>query len=248
MAAPGSPGVVLIVGCGGIGGAAAARLARDGYALAVADAVPHKVEDAARTLGAGGTAVLSLTADARDEGQVQGVVDATLARFGRLDALVTTVGAAEKVAVADMTLVEWNDLLTLNLTSQFLTARAVLPVMRRQRSGSIVAVTSNLAWGEPGRAHYAAAKAGIIGFVRSLALEVAADGIRVNALAPGLTLTQRIIDNTPQSDIDARLPSIPLGRLGAAEDQAEGIAFLVSPASRYVTGQVLHVNGGSLMP
>jgi NAD(P)-dependent dehydrogenase (short-subunit alcohol dehydrogenase family) len=97
-------------------------------------------------------------------------------------------------------------------------------------------------------AHYAAAKAGIIRFVRSLALEVARDGIRVDAYAPGCTHTQRIVDNTPPEIIEANARSIPMGRLRLPEEQADGIAFLVAPASRYVTGQVLHANGGWLMP
>src|SRR5262249_10312458 len=209
-----SAGVVLVVGVGGIGAATAARLARDGYALALADNVAARAEGAATTLERAGARVLPLTVDATDEAQVRAMVAATAERFGQIDALVTTVGGAEQVAVADMTLRQWTDMLTFNLTSQFLTARAVLPVMRRQQSGSIVAVASNLAWGKAEMAHYAAAKAGIIGFVRSLALEVARDGIRVNAYAPGLTHTQRIVDNTPAEVIEANARSIPMGRLG----------------------------------
>ncbi len=203
MAAPEGPGVVLLVGVGGIGAATAMRLARDGYALALADNVAARAEQTAATLERAGTPVLPLTVDATDEGQVEAMVAAAVERFGQLDALVTTVGGAERVAVADMTLREWTDMLTFNLTSQFLTARAVLPTMRRQQRGSIVAVASNLAWGKAEMAHYAAAKAGIIGFVRSLALEVARDGIRVNAYAPGFTHTQRIVDNTPAAVIEA---------------------------------------------
>ncbi|HEY7060199.1 MAG TPA: SDR family NAD(P)-dependent oxidoreductase [Chloroflexota bacterium] len=243
-----SAGVVLLVGVGGIGAATATRLARDGYALALADNVAARAEQSAATLEQAGTPVLPLTVDARDEGQVAAMVAATVDRFGQIDALVTTVGGAEQVTVAEMTLRQWTDMLAFNLTSQFLTARAVLPVMRQQQRGSIVAVASNLAWGKAGMAHYAAAKAGIIGFVRSLALEVAGEGIRVNAYAPGFTHTQRIVDNTPAAVIEANARSIPMGRLGLPEEQADGIAFLVSPASRYVTGQVLHVNGGWLMP
>src|SRR5262249_53544691 len=186
--------------------------------------------------------VLPLTVDACHETQVAAMVDAVLRRFGRIDAIVTTVGGAEKGLVADMSLAEWNDLLALNLTSQFLPARAVLPAMRRQRGGSIVAITSNLAWGGAGRAHYAAAKAGIIGFVRSLALEVAPDGIRVNALAPGLTRTERVLHDTTLEAIEAQGRAIPLGRLGQPEDQAEAIAFLAGPASRYMTWHGLQVN------
>jgi 3-oxoacyl-[acyl-carrier protein] reductase len=240
--------VALIVGGGaGIGAATAARLGRDGYALAVADLVPERARAVVDDLERGGVPALALTADATDEAQVQATVNETLAQFGRIDGLVTTVGGSRPLLVAEMSLAEWTRMLTVNLTSQFLTARAVLPAMQRQKSGSIVALASGQAWGEARRADYAAAKAGIIGFVRSLALEVASDGIRVNAVAPGMTLTERILNMMGPEEIAQRTSRIPLGRAGEPEDLADVIAWFVSPESRYVTGQVLLVNGGSLM-
>jgi 3-oxoacyl-[acyl-carrier protein] reductase len=240
--------VALIVGGGaGIGAATAARLARDGYALAVADLAAERARDVVDNLERAGAPALALALDATDETQVQATVDATLARFGRVDGLVTTVGGSRPLLVSEMSLAEWTRMLTVNLTSQFLTARAVLPAMQRQRSGSIVALSSGQAWGEARRADYAAAKAGILGFVRSLALEVAGDGIRVNAVAPGMTLTERILNMMGPEEIAQRTGRIPLGRAGEPEDLADVIAWFISPASRYVTGQVLLVNGGSLL-
>jgi 3-oxoacyl-[acyl-carrier protein] reductase len=116
-----------------------------------------------------------------------------------------------------------------------------------RRSGSIVALASGQAWGEARRAVVGAAKAGIIGFVRSLALKMAGDGIRVNAAAPGMTLTERILNLVGPEEIAKRTSRIPLGRAGEPEDLADVIAWFISPASRYVTGQVLLVNGGSLL-
>ncbi|HEY7060175.1 MAG TPA: SDR family NAD(P)-dependent oxidoreductase [Chloroflexota bacterium] len=240
--------VALLVGGGaGIGAATAARLGRAGYALAVADLAVERARAVVDDLERAGAPALALAVDATDEAQVQATVDETFARFGRIDGLVTTVGGSRPLLVSDMSLAEWNKMLTVNLTSQFLTARAVLPTMQRQRGGSIVALSSGQAWGEARRADYAAAKNGIIGFVRSLALEVARDGIRVNAVAPGMTLTERVLNMMGPEEITQRTSRIPLGRAAEPADLADVIAWFLSPESRYVTGQVLLVNGGSLL-
>jgi 3-oxoacyl-[acyl-carrier protein] reductase len=242
--------VAMVVGGGaGIGAATARRFAERGTAVVVVDQVEDRahacVKDVAR-LGAQG---LAIGGDATSESDVAAAVERTMSSFGRIDALVNCSGGLlTRSNVEDMTLGDWTDAVALNLTSLFLASRAVLPAMKARGSGAIVGISSEYAWGKAGAAHYAAAKAGVLGFVRSLAREVAADGIRVNAVAPGIIGTERILGELTSEAIAARTATIPMDRFGEPSDAADAIVFLAGPASGYITGQVLHVNGGSLTP
>lgn len=240
--------VALIVGGGsGIGEATAHRLKTAGYALAIADLIPERAEAAANAFAAAGVPSLAITADVADEGQTHAMVEAVMNRFGRIDFLLNCAGGSKVTPLEEMTLEAWSTVIAANLTSLFLTSREVLPAMKQQRRGSIVGISSIFGWGVKNRAHYAAAKAGIVGFVRSLALEVAAEGIRVNAVAPGLIGTERVIGNTSPAGIAEREAIIPMHRIGQPGEVADVIAFLASDAASYVTGQVIHINGGELL-
>src|SRR5579862_3509250 len=170
--------------------------------------------------------------------------------LGGLDGAVLAAGAAPRGNALEMSLEEWEATLRLNLTGTFLSAQAAARLMvANGRGGSIVTYSSGLGLqGDANRPHYAASKAGIIGLSKSLALRLAQDRIRVNAVAPGLTLTPPVMAHQTPDELAAAAKEVPLGRLGQPEDIAAVVCFLVSDASFYVTGQTLHVNGGALLP
>ena len=242
--------VVMVIGGGaGIGAATARRFGDEGAGIVVVDNLGDRARALADELSSAGVAALALRGDATVEVDVQSVVEQAMARFGRIDALVNCSGGLlTRSRVATMTLGDWQEALASNLTSLFLSCRAVLPAMQAQGSGSIVAVSSEYAWGKAEAAHYSAAKAGMLGFIRSLAREVAEDGIRVNAVAPGIVGTSRVLAELTPTAVAERERTIPMGRFAAPEEAADAIAFLASERAGYITGQVLHVNGGSLMP
>ena len=204
--------------------------------------------DAAQALVAElGDRVLALHSDVTDEAQVDQAYSRVLDRFGAIDAVVANAGGLlQRVKCVDMTLEFWNQAQALNLTSAFLSCRAALRHMLPRRSGSIV-IMSSLAGhdgGGPGASHYGAAKGALLSYTRALAKEVGPDGIRVNAIAPGLIAT-RFHDqfNTPQGRA-AGVERTPLRREGKAEDVANTALYLNSPAADFITGEVIEVNGG----
>lgn len=240
--------VALVVGGGaGIGRATASRLARDGYALAVADLDGDRADAAAAELQAEGAQATAFRANVVDEQQTDDLVASVVEHFGRIDSLVSCAGLQVSTPFEDISLQLWNDVISSHVTSLFLLSRAVIPSMRRQGGGGIVGISSIYAWGIANWTHYSAAKGAILGFVRSLALEEAEHGIRVNAVAPGLIGTSRVRERRTPESIRERATRIPVGRIGEPEEVAETIGFLLSPAASYITGQVIHINGGELL-
>jgi 3-oxoacyl-[acyl-carrier protein] reductase len=247
---PSLAGQVALVtgGSRGIGRAIALRLARDGAAVAVN--YVRQEAAAAQTVGAieaeGGRA-FAIQFDVADAPGVATGVDAVVERFGRLDVLVNNAGVAVDGLVLRYKESDWARVLGTNLTGVFLCTKAALRPMVRARYGRVVNLTSVVAeMGNAGQAPYAAAKAGAIGFTRSVAREVASRGITVNAVAPGFIdseMTATLTD--PQRTAYTTL--IPAGRLGAVDEVAAAVAFLASPEAAYVTGHVLDVNGGLYM-
>jgi 3-oxoacyl-[acyl-carrier protein] reductase len=246
--------VALVTGAArGIGAAVAAKLAALGHAVVLADVIGEVEATAARLRGAGGEA-RAIRLDVADPAQVAALPQALGAWWERLGIVVNNAGISPKVEgrprrIREMPLEEWNRVLAVNLTGAFLVSQACIPPLRARRWGRIVMMTSQAARtkSQVAGAHYAASKAGLMGFARSLAMELGPDGITVNSVAPGRIDTP-MARGAASGMNEAFLAQIPLGRLGTPEDVAEVVAFLASDAAAYLTGATIDVGGGSFMP
>ena len=230
----------------GIGQAIAQMLAARG-AVVVAAA---RGENAAATVAAiqesGGRAELAAV-DVSDSASVEAMVSATLERHGRVDILVNNAGIARDQLMLRMKRDDWDQVIATNLTGAFTCVQAVLKSMVKQRSGRIISISSVVGqMGNAGQANYAASKAGLIGFSKALAREVASRNITVNVVTPGLVATDMTKTITDKAQADWA-SAIPLGRLGTADEIAAAVCFLASDEAAYITGQVLAVNGGMYM-
>lgn len=242
--------VALITGGGnGIGRAVAHRLAAAGMTVVAADYDHAAAEEVRREISAAGGHADALAVDVTVAREVKAVVSDVAERFGRIDVLANIAGGSFYTKrVEEFTWAEWQKVIDTNLKGTFLMCREVTPIMQKQKSGRIINTASNYGvTGSALRAPYSAAKAGIIAFTKSLALELAPDGIRVNTVAPGPTDTPRVMEKeTPEARRQRWYSSIPLGRTGKPEDLAELYYFLTTPESAAVTGQLFHCNGGLL--
>ena len=240
--------VAIITGSSrGIGKAAALALAEQGSKVVVNYA---RSSEAADTVVAdiekiGGEA-LALQADVSKADQVNAMVKATMDKFGRIDVLVNNAGITRDALLLRMKPEDWQAVIDLNLTGVFLCTRAVSKIMLKQRSGRIINISSVAGlMGNPGQANYSAAKAGVIGFTKTIAKELAPRGVTANAVAPGFIATDMTEDLKNTEEI---LKYIPLGRYGQPEEVAGLIRFLAAdPAAAYITGQVMNVDGGMVM-
>ncbi len=239
--------VAVVTGAGrGIGRAVALSLAQAGARVVVNSTGQTAASVAAEIKAAGGQGV-AVVADIRSPLEATRLVEATLAEYDRLDILVNNAGINRDRLVMRMSDEEWGDVLRVNLTGVFLCTRAVLKAMMKQRWGRIINMTSVVGLtGNAGQANYAAAKAGIIGFTRSVAREVALRGITVNAIAPGFIETD-MTRQIPEGPREELLKRIPLGSAGTPADVAAAAVFLASEGAKYITGQVLSVDGGMVM-
>jgi NAD(P)-dependent dehydrogenase (short-subunit alcohol dehydrogenase family) len=244
--------VALITGGGGgIGGAVARRMAAAGMAVVIADYDHAAAEQVAAEIKSSGGRAEALSVDVTQAREVKALVTDVAQRFERIDALANIAGGSFYTKrIEEFTWAEWKRIMDVNLKGTFLMCREVAPVMRKQKSGCIVNTASN--YGVTGaalRAPYAAAKAGIITFTKSLALELAPDGILANTVAPGPTDTPRVMEHeSPEARRQRWTSSIPLGRTGRPQDLAEMYYFLTTPGAAAITGQTFHVNGGVVMP
>ena len=235
--------VAIVTGSArGIGQAIALKLAEVGATVVVNDV--DNAEPVAEEIRAMGQQSLAVLADVSSSPDANRLVDTAVSTYGRVDILVNNAGITRDQLVMRMTDEDWDNILRINLKSAFLCTRAVIRHMMKQRWGRIISISSIVGVvGNAGQANYASAKAGIIGFTRSIAKEVASRGITANAIAPGFidtAMTQKLDENQRQ-ELKNR---IPVGYIGSPRDVAEAVAFLASEEARYITGQVLGVDGG----
>lgn len=243
--------VVLVTGSSrGIGAEIAVLAGAAGATVAVHyHSSPDGAERTVARVRATGSVAEAFGADLADGDAAEALVGRVAARFGRLNALVNNAGRTQVGPFAALTPAEWDAVLATDLTAAFRTCRAAVPVMLGQGGGSIVNVASRLGqMGIGGTAAYSAAKAGLIGFTRSLARELGPLGIRVNAVAPGMTITEMTMELANSEEGRRRLADMPLGRYGRADEVAESVLFLLSDRAALFLGQTLNPNGGGYMP
>jgi 3-oxoacyl-[acyl-carrier protein] reductase len=238
--------VAIVTGSGrGIGKAIAMKLAENGATLVindVGDSAP--AEQTVTEIKNMNRQAMAIMADVSSSADVTKMMETAIAAYGKVDILVNNAGITRDQLTMKMTDEEWDKVLAIDLKSVFLCTRAVLRPMLKQRSGRIISMSSVVGIiGNAGQANYAAAKAGIIGFTKTIAKEVASRGITVNAVAPGFIDTP-MTQVLPEERKQTLMNNIPLGYLGTPRDIAETVAFLASEEARYITGQVISVDGG----
>jgi 3-oxoacyl-[acyl-carrier protein] reductase len=240
--------VAIVTGGGqGIGRAIALDLAENGVDVVVADINLETAEVAAAEAAVAGSTPLAFELNVADAKNVEALVEKVLEKYGRIDYLINNAGITRDTLMMRMGDDAWQAVIDINLTGTYLCSKAVLRAMMKQRDGRIVNISSVVgAMGNAGQANYAASKAGVVGLTKSLAREVAARGITVNAVAPGFIQTA-MTDALPEKAREDLVNLIPNGRLGTPEDVAAAVRFLVSEEASYITGHVLHVNGGMYM-
>ena len=241
--------VALVTGASrGIGQAVAVELAKAGADVIVNyignEAVAQETVEKVEALG---RKALKIKADVGNADEVQAMVDEAHAAFGHIDVLVNNAGITRDGLLIRMKDSDWDDVLNINLKGVYLVSKAVAKLMVKQRSGRIINMTSvSGVTGNVGQANYASAKAGVIGFTKTCAKELAARGITVNAVAPGFIETA-MTDVLPEKIKEGIAATVPLGRMGQPEEIAGVVTFLASDFARYITGQVLNVDGGMVM-
>jgi 3-oxoacyl-[acyl-carrier protein] reductase len=240
--------IALVTGASrGIGKAIAAVLGNKGAAVIGTATSASGAQGIADTFSANGTRGAGKVLNVTDPDSVAALMKAIQEEFGAPTILVNNAGITRDNLLMRMKDDEWDDVIETNLTSAFRMSKACLRGMMKARHGRIVTITSVIAaTGNPGQANYAATKAGVIGFTKSLAREIGSRGITVNAVAPGFIDTD-MTRELPEAQQQALLAQIPLGRLGAVEDIANAVAFLSSADAAYITGETIHVNGGMYM-
>jgi NAD(P)-dependent dehydrogenase (short-subunit alcohol dehydrogenase family) len=241
--------VAIITGAAqGMGAAIAKRFAQEGAKGVVTDINGEKAEQVAAQINADGNRAVAIKADVTKENEVAQLVQATLDHYGSISILINNAGILFPTRVDDVTKSEWDLVLDVNLNGTFLCSKAVLPIMKQNRFGRIVNMSSSAGRSVStlGGVHYTTAKAGVLGFTRALAKEVAAFGITVNAVCPGLIDTEMARENCTPERLREYEESFPISRLGTPDEVAKLMVFLAADAT-YITGASIDINGGDLM-
>jgi 3-oxoacyl-[acyl-carrier protein] reductase len=239
--------VAIVTGAArGIGKTIARKLSQKGAAIVICD-IMEDVLDTAEELRSEGANVLPVQVDVTDSEAVELMVQKTIDEMGKVDILVNNAGIVRDSLLVRMKESDWDLVIAVNLKGSFNCTKAVAKPMMKQRSGKIVSISSVMGlMGNVGQANYSASKAGIIGLTKSAAKELGRRGINVNAVAPGFIMS-KMTEALPEEETKKALSAVPLGTIGTQEDVADAVAFLVSDASKYITGQVIQVDGGMVM-
>ncbi|UNK40819.1 SDR family oxidoreductase (plasmid) [Shinella sp. H4-D48] len=245
--------IVIVTGAGiGIGAATAKAFGALGDHVVVTDILEKEGRETVETIVAAGGSAEFHSYDVRSTAATDALVSDIEARHGRIDVIVANAGIAHRTPLADLTDEKWDLTFDIDLKGIFRLVRAAAPGMRASRSGAVIALSSimGVAYGWDEHVHYSAAKSGVVGLVRGLAVEMARDGVRVNGIAPGYIRTAQLLseeNSLGPAGAEKAAEFIPMGRLGTGEDIADVAAFLASDNARYMTGQVLVVDGGLLV-
>jgi len=240
--------IALVTGASrGIGRAIAEKLATEGADLALCDLKTEWLAETEQAVVAKGRQVRSFACDVSNQAQVEQAVAGVMAAYGRIDLLVNNAGITKDTFLMRMSEADWDAVINVNLKGTFLFTKQVSKIMVKQEGGTMVNIASIIGLiGNAGQCNYAASKAGVIAFTKSVAKELASRNIRANAVAPGFIDT-KMTEVLPPAIKQKMLDAIPMGRFGKPEDVAEVVAFLASDASAYVTGQVINISGGMVM-
>jgi len=239
----------IVTGAGaGLGRSMVTELAREGVDVAVWDVNRDAAEETQQMVQGMGRRSMAIAANVANGEAVRKSVDQVVAAWGKIDILINNAGICQKRSIEEITEEEWDHILSVNLKGTFLCSRAVMPVMKRQRSGRIINLgsVSGKVGGISAGAHYSASKAGVMCFTKSLARELAPFGVTVNGIAPGV-IDSDMTRGLSGGQWDDYLAGIPLGRIGRVEDVARVAVFLASSDAAYLTGEIIDVNGGQFM-
>ena len=241
--------IVLVTGATrGIGKAVALTLGGAGATVIGTSTTESGADNISKVFAENNISGKGLKLDVTDSDQVSNLVKSINENFGSVDILVNNAGITKDNILLRMKEDEWEDIINTNLSSIYKMSKSVLRGMIKKRSGRIISITSVVGvMGNAGQSNYAASKAGIIGFTKSLAREVGIRGITVNAVAPGFIVTD-MTDSLPEEQKEGLASQIPMGRLGTVEEVADAVLFLAGSGGSYITGQTIHVNGGMLTP
>ncbi len=244
--------VVLVTGSGspkGIGKTIAKTFAKQKAKVVIADMNAQGVEDSVKEIQSEGGEAMGVVVNITDEASVQKMVDDIVAKYGRLDVLINNAGISQKVTVEDMTLADMKRIFEVNVFGLFLCTQKCMKVMRAQKYGRIVnlsSVSAKRGGGIFGGAHYSASKAAVLAFSKNLSREICAEGVTINSVCPGLINTE-IWKSLPKDEAQKVIDGIPMGRPGETQEVADTIVFLASKEASYITGEEIDINGGSHM-
>jgi len=240
----------IVTGGGrGIGRAIAARLTGAGAEVMIADIDGWQAEKTAKELRRKSVSIIAAQVDVTEEKSVKRMMERALKEFSKLDILINNAGIMFRTRIQDITLEEWQKIMQVNLSGPFLCTQAALPLMKKNGYGRVVNISSSAGRSVStlGGAHYTASKAGLLGFTRAVAKEMAPFGITVNAICPGLIDTQMARDTTTKEELERFINSFPIRRLGSPEEIGDLVVFLCSEKASYITGASIDINGGDLM-